>query len=95
MDALDDPRDNEVSRALRRTADVPLGLTARLEVSVVRRARAEVRFTSAEKWCLASGAVMPMLAGGVGGGVLLLLAGGAVVVGYLQWTVLVEEGPQG
>lgn len=87
----DDARDREVIAALQRTTDVPLGLTARLEASVLRRAHAPVGFTATEKWCLASAALFPFLAGGAGGGIVLLLVAAAGVMGYLQWTVLVEE----
>ena len=87
----DDARHGEVIAALRQGADVPLGMTARLEAAVWRRSRAPRGFTAAEKWCLASAGIMPFLASAGGGGIVLLLIAGAGVVGYLQWTVLVEE----
>jgi hypothetical protein len=91
MGSGDDSRDREVIAALQRPADVPLGMTARLEASVLRRARAPAGFTAAEKVCLASAATIPFLTAGAGSGLLLLLLGVGGVLGYLQWTVLVEE----
>lgn len=87
----EDTGDREVIAALQRSVEVPLGMTARLEASVLRRSRGPAGLTGAEKWCLASAGVMPFLATGAGGGVVVLLIAAAGVVGYLQWTVLVEE----
>ena len=90
MDPTTDRDDRGVITALRRSAEVPLGMTARLEAAVTRRARETRGLTAEEKWCLASGALIPFLAGGAGG-VLVLVVAVAGVLGYLQWTVLVEE----
>ena len=92
MGSPDDPRDREVIAALQRSAEVPLGMNARLEASVIRRARAPVGLTAEEKWSLASIAALPFFVGGSGVAVLLLAALG--VAGYVQWTVLVEGGDQ-
>lgn len=91
----EDTGDREVIAALRRSVGVPLGMTARLEASVLRRSREPVGLTAPEKWCLASAGLMPFLMVGAGGGVILLLVAAAGVVGYLQWTVLVEEEGNG
>lgn len=91
MDPTTDRDDREVITALRRTAEVPLGMTSRLEASVSRRDRLPVGLTIPEKCCLASGALIPFVAGGAVGGITLLLIGVAGVLGYLQWTVLVDD----
>lgn len=91
MDPGYDTTDQRMIAALQRPAEPPLGLTARLEVAVRRRARAEASFTLEEKLCLGAVALIPLLSVG-GGGILMLAVAGAGVVGYLQWTVLVEEG---
>lgn len=86
-----EPRDAELIAALQRTAEPPLGLTARLEVSVVRRARESTGLTAAEKVVAVSfglGAVL--LGGGVGAPWLVLLAA-LGTWGYAQWTMLVDE----
>ena len=83
-----DPR---LAEALQRPAEVPLGLTARLEAGVTRRAREEIHFSSEEKLCivaLALGASVPV-AGGLG--VLALLVSFGVALGYVQWTILLDE----
>lgn len=91
MDSTTDRDTREVIETLRRTAEVPLGMTSRLEASVLRSARAPAGFTLTEKCCLASAALIPFIAGGAGGGLVLLLAAAAAVGGYLQWTILVED----
>ena len=93
MGSPDDPRAREVIAALRRPADVPLGMNARLEASVLRRTWAPARLTAAEKWAFGSVVALPFLAGGGGAAVLLLAALG--VAGYVHWTVLVDvEGSE-
>ena len=91
MDTGHDPRDAELIAELRRPADAPLGLTARLEASVHRRARAEAGFTFEEKAVVTALGLGALLGGGAitAPGLVLIAALGAW--GYAQWTILVDE----
>ena len=91
MDTGHDPRDAELIAALRHPAEMPLGLTARLEASVHRRARMAAGFTLEEKAVVTAFGLGALLAGGAvtAPGLALLAALGAF--GYAQWTLLVDE----
>lgn len=80
-----------VAESLRATATVPLGMTARLEMSVVRRDREQTGFSFEEKLCAVAVALGAGLVGGGPASVGVLLVAGLVALGYVQWTVLVEE----
>jgi hypothetical protein len=86
--------EGRIGAPLRARAQVPLGMTARLEMSVVRRDREEAGFSFQEKLCAVA---VTLCAGLVGGGPVslgVLLIAGVVALAYAQWTVLVEESAE-
>ena len=91
MDTGHDPHDAELIAALRHPAEVPLGLTARLEASVHRRARAEAGFTFEEKVVVTSIGLGALLLGGAVAAPGLALFAVLGAFGYAQWTILVDE----
>jgi len=91
MSDIDDKMGGTMAEVLRVPADVPLGLTARLEMSVVRRDREEAGFSFEEKLCAFSAAMGATFVGGGPVSVGILLVAGLVALAYVQWTVLVEE----
>ncbi|MEO6067004.1 MAG: hypothetical protein ABJB33_02785 [Gemmatimonadota bacterium] len=91
MDTTDDSREQDLIERLRRPAEVPLGMIARLETAVRRRARADTGLHREEKLAFGAAAVGVALAMGGGGEAVALLVGALGVAAYLQWTVLVED----
>ena len=91
---MNDPEkslDGLVRDALQATAEVPLGMTARLEMSVVRRGRERAGFSVEEKVCAVAAAMGTVLVGGGPLNVGLLIVAGLVALGYAQWTILLDE----
>ena len=93
MSERDESIEGHEAEALRTPALVPLGMTARLEMSVVQRGREPVGFSFEEKICAISAAFAAALVGGGPLGVGVFLIAGLTAFAYVQWTVLVEESP--
>jgi hypothetical protein len=91
MDTELDPRDADLIAALQHNAEIPLGLTARLEVSVARRAREATGFTLSEKVIVLSFGLGALVQGSGAGATVLLLVAALGTLGYAQWTVLLDE----